>query len=248
MRKPAGSGMRLGARTASDRVELERLRREHAELWQWVRHLERLAEGGLQARGLAHDLGNTLTSLLAGSELALQHPDPAEHTRALRANLRHARDAARRLHAFVRYTMLATPGERTGTRLTAIVEEALTFLSHPVRKAQVTVERDYASEAAVAGSSVELLQVVGTALGAVLAGACPVGDVLTIRVEDREDEVLLAIERTAKGDTASCLDEWWAGGSGLERSVARRVVASLGGRLEVRHGARTARLLLPTVQ
>lgn len=247
MREPAGSGMRLGARAASDRLELERLRREHADLWQWVRHLERLAEAGLQARGLAHDLGNTLTSLLAGSELALQYSDPAEHARALRANLRHARDAARRLHAFVRYTMLSTAEERAGTPLTAVVEEALTFLTHPVRKAQVTVERDYVSELAVAGSSVELLQVVGTALVAVLAGASPAGDVLTIRVEELEDEVLLSIERTSRDDSESCLDEWWAGGSGLERSVARRVVASLGGRLEVRHGARTARLLLPAV-
>ena len=254
MRDSAGSrkaeqaeGTPVGSAVHAGDGELDRLRREQGELWQWVHRLERLAEAGLQARGLAHDLGNTLTSLMAGSELALQQEDLLDLRRALQCNLELSRTAARRLHTFVRYVVRGATDEEVGIRLPEIVEDAITFLTHPVRKAQVAIEADYASDLRVPGSRPELLQVVGTLLLAVIEGFGPAGGILEIRIEDLADEVVLQVRRASVAGSGTQQDEWWAQGSGLELTVSRRVVASLGGRLELERGAPTARLGLPVL-
>ena len=243
------AGTSLGSPVHAEGPEIDRLRREQGELWDWVHQLQRLAEAGLQARGLAHDLGNTLTSLMAGSELALQQAELPDMRRALRSNLELSRTAARRLHSFVHYTTHGAPEERTGIRLPEVVEDALCFLSHPVRKAQVAIECDYAaaSDARVPGSRPELLQVVGTALLAVIEGFGTQGGILQVHVEELEDEVVLHVRRAAVAGAAGGAQEWWCRGSGLELTVARRIVASLGGRIDLGHGAPTSLLRLPTV-
>ena len=197
--------------------------------------------------GLAHDLGNTLTSLMAGSELALQQADLADLRRALQSNLELSRTAARRLRTFVNFVIRGAPEEEYGIRLTEVVEDAISFLDHCVRKAQVAIETDYASDPCVPGSRPELLQVVGTTLLAVIEGFAPGGGILEIRVEDLGDEVALQVRRAAVAASTVTSDEWWAQGSGLELTVARRVVASLGGRLELDHGVPVAELRLPIV-
>lgn len=237
----------LGSAVHAPDGELDRLRREQGELWQWVQRLERLAEAGLQARGLAHDLGNTLTSLMAGSELALLHSDPVELQRALQSNLEQSRTAARRLHTFVDFVIRGAPEEEAGIRLAEVVEDAICFLTHPVRKAQVAVETDYASTLCVPGSRPELLQVVSTLLLAVIEGFGPAGGILEIHIEDLDGEVALQVRPAAVAGSEDSRDEWWAQGSGLELTVAQRVVASLGGRLELDRGAPVAELRLPSV-
>jgi len=227
--------------------EVERLRREQGELWQWIHRLERLAEAGLQARGLAHDLGNTLTSLMAGSELALLHEDAAHFREALEKNLTLSRQAAQRLHCFVDYTSRGGRDEQCGMRMREVVEEAIGFLAHPLRKACVEVERAYASEGPVVGSHPELLQVVGNVLLAVLAGFGERGGILEVRVEEEDARVRLEARRVAGAAAGAGRGEWWARGTGLETTVARRIVASLGGQVEMEVGASCAYVLLPAL-
>ena len=226
--------------------DLGRLQQAHGELWQWVHRLERYAEAGLQARGLAHDMGNTLTSLMAGTQLALQTYEDGELRRALETNLRLSRDAAERLKTFRRFVSHGAQPE-SSIPLAEVVDEAISLLAHPIRKAEVELSSDFSSEAAVPGNRLELLQVVGTTLLAVLRGFDGFKGVLELLIEDRKDEVRLVVRRAAITGTAARDDRWWAEGPGLELTVAQRLVASLGGRLDAENGAPQAVLSLPRV-
>ena len=57
---------------ASPAERLEALERERDELWRWVFHLERLAQAGLMAGGLAHDTRNLLTGISGFCQVALE--------------------------------------------------------------------------------------------------------------------------------------------------------------------------------
>lgn len=214
---------------------------ERAELWRWVEQLERLAEGGLHARGLVHDLGNSLTSLMAVCELAQLAPDERALRAALERSLDLARTASRRLHAWNELTRRGHADDE-GVHVAEVVEEALTLLAHPFRKAAVEVDREFthAEGVVVHGSRAAVLQVVANAMLAVLSGAPPRAH-LRVRVAALRDRAVVEVSREAGPEPLDAPKN----GTGLELEVARRTAISLGGALDAVAGTDHARLELP---
>lgn len=235
-----------GPRTGALEQRVERLERERAELWQWVHCLERFAEAGLHARGLAHDMGNALTSLAVGCELALLEEDGEEWRTALAKSLTLSRTAATRLHGYIDYTSRGEEEARDGILFSSVVEDAIRFLAHPFRKACVGFERTYDEEAYVPGSRPHLLQVVVNALLAVLGGLETAGGCLRIVLRITDGEVVLDIRPDPRAEVAEgAPTPWWHQGTGLELTVSHRILASLGGRFDVQPGPQGVRIVLP---
>ncbi len=238
--------------TRTDQLALERrvkqLEQERRELWLWVEHLERLAESGLHARGLAHDLGNALTAIMATSELASMHHDPAEDREAVDKCLAQSRKAAERLHAYVAFSRRddATLGP---VSVRTVLDDAQRFLAHPLRKAETTVETSLADAPRVAMTHPRLLQVITHGLVTLLRGARRPGGRIHITSRVQRHELVLDLRRIdGPGDGEAPSDDWRVGSTGFELHLAREILRRAGGRVrgEPDDGLTgTVRLVLP---
>ena len=92
------------AETAALQERIAALEREREDLWTWIFHLERLAQAGLMAGGLAHDTRNLLTGISGDSaRRALVDDDPERHqARRSRARTTSRCRPPRRCRVFLR--------------------------------------------------------------------------------------------------------------------------------------------------
>lgn len=242
-------------RSSDDSVQhlaLERriaeLERERRELWLWVEHLERLAEGGLHARGLAHDLGNALTAILTSSELAGMRPDAEEDRRTLEATVTTARKAAERLHAYIAFTRRDTPSLGPVT-VADVLDDTVRFLAYPLRKAEMEVLRGTEGGPRVAITHPRLLQVLTHAVMTLIRGAKTPGGRITVdeRVDGRD--VVVDLRRVACSDPEETREpDSRLASTGFELHLAREILERAGGRIlgEPSDGLTgTVRLVLP---
>ena len=221
--------------TPVERLALERriaeLERERGELWVWVEHLERLAECGLHARGLAHDLGNALTAILTRSELAAIQSDPDEHRHTVEANLESSRKAAERLHTYIAFSRRddATLGP---VHVREVLADAARFLAYPLRKAEMTVEATGEESSRVHITHPRLLQVLTHALLTLVKGATRPGGRITIVERCDGRMVTVDLRRIAPPPSDEPTnDAWRVGSTGFELHLAREILERSGGRI-----------------
>lgn len=98
----------LVARAVQDMMtRLKQLQQEHMELLARFRDADRLSSVGLIASGLAHDINNPLSGLLASLERLARRPGDAEQVAAylppMTEAARHIQDVLQRLLQFVRH-------------------------------------------------------------------------------------------------------------------------------------------------
>ena len=117
---------------------LESLERERRDLWSWVFHLERLAQSGLMAGGLAHDTRNLLAAVSGHCQLALRDGLPAD----VQDNLTRAIDLSNKAAKAVAVFLTFARGHARTAEVCAlgdVVADAMRFLDPVLRVSPVRV-------------------------------------------------------------------------------------------------------------
>lgn len=203
---------------------------------------EKLATVGHLAAGMAHELGNPLAAVLGYLEL-LQSDLPAGSQREMVA---HALKEIGRIDGLVRELLdYAAPSRGLTERFdpAAVLREAVTLLEHQGRLSAHGVDATLlpATLPAVEGVKAKLLQVfVNLLLNALDASAAQQS--LQVSAGVAKAEVWLSVEDAGEGIApearAHIFDPFFTSkapgrGRGLGLAVCQRVVAEMGGRIEV---------------
>lgn len=213
--------------------------------------MQRLAVAGVLAAGVAHDVANLVTVLLA----QLGGGDPSANVADIRDGLDRLRGIARGLTTFAR-----APRERTLCDLSEIADEATTLVEATLTGA-ITVERDLAppQTAMVEANRVQLLQV---AMNLLLNAAQALGSQrdgwLLVQTSASDHHVSLCISDNGPGMSSdqqgAAFDPFFTTrttGSGLGLYVCQHVVATYKGEITIDsragEGTRVA-VRLPTVR
>jgi len=229
---------------------------EQKKLQARLLHQEKMAGFGLLAAGVAHDMGNPLSSIAAQLQLLDDDklPDDVhevvatvrEETQRLRRILREMVDFARRRR-----------DEASLVSVQSVVGDALRLLRHDARMREVDVLENYDAEAPAA-SMIEdhLMQVVFNLLLNAL-DAMPDGGQLRIEVVSAGGNVVLRLHDSGHGMDRAVLDRCFEAlyttkapgkGTGLGLSVCRDIIDAAGGSIEL-HSApgqgTTAVVVLP---
>jgi signal transduction histidine kinase len=238
------------------RVHLERwneeLRREVAAR---AKELERTQAGLVEAQklaavgqlgsGVAHEINNPLTGILGNAQLLLEGTAADDPKRpplaAIESLARRCRDVTQRLLRFSEQR--ASPAADV-LDLNRVVADAVAFVEGPVRAADLRLEMTLAPSAPhVKGDPGQLVQVVLNLLSnARTACLDRPGAAVSVSTADRGDEVEVRVEDGGRGIPPEHLprlfepffttkDLWTNVGLGL--SVAYRIVAEHGGRIDV---------------
>jgi C4-dicarboxylate-specific signal transduction histidine kinase len=230
-------------------IEQRRARaRELRELRAQVIQVEKLASLGQTAAGIAHDLNNPLTAIINYSDLLrtrLSHRvDPEDVNRLERVH-----EAAERIHRFVRdLTNYSRPAEEAPepVSINDIIERALGFCDHDIRKSGVTVERSLGEVRAVRGVGVQLTQVFVNLFTNAAHAMQEKGGALEVTTEMSpalgEEEVKITVRDEGHGIDPAHRERIFepffttktdGTGTGLGLSIVRDIVRSHGGRISV---------------
>jgi PAS domain S-box-containing protein len=230
---------------------------------------DRMVAIGMLAAGVAHELNNPLSAVIANLELALHQlaaPAPKEASldfETLIEELSDAREAAHQVKQIIRDLRIFSrrDSEATGpVDVVRVVESSVRMAWNEVRH-RATLVKDFKKVPAIGGSESRLAQVV---LNLVVnaAQAIPEGHANenTIAVKTALDEsgrVSIEVSDTGAGMTPEVLARLFtpffttkpAGvGTGLGLSICRRIVSELGGEIRVASApgrGSTFRVLLP---
>ncbi|MHC5009572.1 MAG: sensor histidine kinase [Planctomycetota bacterium] len=233
---------------ASLRARVAALEREREDLWHWIRHMERLARAGLLVSGVAHDMGNLLTSLMAGSELALLKDDPAAHREAVTRNLDLSRRAAEALHTLASLAR-SEDGPRDAVSVSEVAEDAIRLLAHPLRKGGATIVQRYEGQDEAWVGRARLRGAVVTVLLRAIESLGKGGGTIEVRVRRVGKEVQIEIHDDGAGFPKADQDALFRRpegrlrplGRGRSQAIAasplglyltRRSVEDMGGRID----------------
>lgn len=228
---------------------------------------DRMFSLGTLATGIAHEINNPLASVMGNVAVAREALEAGEEASAegkqeLLAALGDAYEGAERVRKIVlglRSLSRADEDRRVEVQLDPLIERALQLAGNELRH-RATVVPALAARAAVLGDEGRLTQVV-VALLVNAAQAMPAGraqdNVITVRTSDCDGKVVLEIEDTGVGISASVLPRVFdpffttkavGAGAGLGLSICHGIVTSLGGQITVEsiegHGT-NVRVLLP---
>jgi signal transduction histidine kinase len=232
---------------ASLRARVRELEAEREDLWRWIYHLERLAQTGLMAGGMVHDVTNLLTAIMGRSDLALNHADPLAQRAALTQNLDLARHAAETLRVFLAFARRQDV-RRERVRVSVVVSDALRFLQHATRTGRVTVESRFAPDDEALCNRTLLLQAVVNLLLNSTSAMAPRGGHIYVRTERHGNRVRLDLEDDGPGVPESLrahlFEPFVSGeprevggirtGTGLGLFITRQIVEEMGGRIRFR--------------
>jgi signal transduction histidine kinase len=230
---------------------------EIAELRQQVFHLQRLAQAGLLAGGLAHDARNLLAAISGTCQLATadEHRDPAEafaHVQMI------AERAARSMEVFLAFVRRGGSPNATCV-VEEIVSDAVRFLGSVLGRGRVTLNRSVEQGLRVRGEPALLGQVVVNLVSnAIQAIGGEAGSVTIVAVREKND-VVVDVADDGPGvpeDVLPTLFQAFStgraekGGTGLGLHTARRIAEQHGGALsllDTRPGRTVFRLVLPAL-
>jgi two-component system NtrC family sensor kinase len=225
---------------------------EHKQLESELHLADRLASLGSLAAGIAHEINNPLSYVLANAQFALDElgggaaAAPASLEEVVEA-LRAACDGAERVAAIVRdlKVLSRADDEAVGpVRLRAVVDSAATLVRNEIRD-RATLSVDVPEDLRVRGNAQRLGQVVinllVNAAQAIDPGA-PQRNRVSVAARARGPEVVIEVSDTGCGISADGLprifDPFYTTkppgvGTGLGLTISHRLVSSLGGRIEV---------------
>jgi C4-dicarboxylate-specific signal transduction histidine kinase len=170
----------------------------------------------------------------------LLQEDPAQYRKTLEQQLEGARKAAARLNAlrrFLRHDGTACP---PATQLGDAVRDTIHLLAYPLRKAEVTIEEDVDGDVKIALAHPRLLQVLASVMLTVVRRPSPEGT--RLRLSGRTDGPDVFVTMALETDTTMAIlppagpPHWDVPTTGLELPLARRILAQVGGSIEVGAG------------
>lgn len=206
---------------------------------------DRMVSVGLLASGVAHELNNPLTAIIANLELALS----AELDEAARQEeLCEAHEAALRIAKIVKdLRMFSRPNDETPSALSLqrALETSLRMADHHLRH-RARVVRDYRPIPLVVGNDSKLGQVflnlIINAAQALPEGRADQHEVRVVTRTDEQGRAVVEIQDTGAGMSEETQAKLFTPffttkppglGTGLGLSISQRIVTSFGGTIEV---------------
>jgi signal transduction histidine kinase/CheY-like chemotaxis protein len=221
----------------------EDLRFTHEELARTqtqVIHTEKLAALGQFVAGVAHELNNPLTALLANAYLATRATDLGrlkEHVSKIQASGERAANIVRNLLHFARKSV---PGDEP-VDVNAVIERVLEVGVDAAAARRIGVVRDLAPDLpTTVGNPGELHQVLLNLVTNAVQAMGERGGTLTLRTRASDDKIVVAVSDTGPGIPPEIrfkiFDPFFTTkpmgtGTGLGLSVAAGIVTAHGGRL-----------------
>ena len=226
------------------------------ELESQALHASGLAVLGQLAAGVAHEIGNPLSSLHARVQLMKRHPDPAAIAESLDV-LEKQIDRIGRILRGVSHLARNRFDSRGVVDAEAVVREAIALVRFDRRAARVDIRDELRALPPVHGIRDELLQVVLNLLFNAVE-AMPDGGSITTKTFASEGHVRIAVRDSGPGIDAAVRARLFEpffttkhDGTGLGLSICRSLVHANGGTIEVEsepgRGAQFT-IVLPTME
>ena len=257
IRSPSGKDLEVRLFPTDDAQEIVALVRDVSAERRLERRLavsERMATVGTVAAGVAHEINNPLTYVLANAGLALEELAAVDSgkpldTHELRAMLSDVLDGARRVQRIVGdlrvFSRVGETEQRRSLDVREIVDSAVQLTITELRHRAV-LERDYRRSVSVVADPSRLAQVfVNLLVNATqaLPGEGPVKHRVRVTVDlDEQGWQCVEVSDTGPGIAAETLSRVFEpfyttraerGGTGLGLSICQRIVVEHGGFLEV---------------
>ncbi len=247
-----GEGIVLTLDDVSEQVQME----------QRLIQQDRLASVGLLAAGVAHEVNTPLTGISSFAQMLLEETPASDTRRTLLEKIvqqaGRASRIARDLLRLSRPTSKEGEMARTAVDLRELVEETVGLLAPQVRRASVTIERDWNGEAIIVwGDRSRLQQVTMNLLLNALDAVLPGGKIRVHLAHAEAGQVEMDIEDNGAGIPesvrAKIFDPFFTtkkpgAGTGLGLSISYAIVREHGGQLvaESEQGQGTVmRVMLP---
>jgi len=211
----------------------------------------------------AHELRTPIAAIRAQAQVALGASDDAQRRRALQATLQGCDRATRLVEQLLTLSRLEAEGPRAQAPvdLAAVTQGVVAELAPSAIGRQQLLDFDAAASCVVAGDET-LLAVLSRNLLDNAIRYTPAGARIEVRLQREAGRVVLAVEDSGPGladeDLAHLGQRFFrvtgneASGSGLGWSIAQRIAAAHGGRLQAQRSARLGGLLvrasLPALQ
>jgi signal transduction histidine kinase len=205
-----------------------------------LREAQKLDAVGQLAGGVAHDLNNILTAMMAGVHLAIQHGDLDARTERrltqVRDECHRAATVIRELLAFGR-KQLVTPAI---CRPADIVRECQPMLARLIGE-DIELDLDLGGTHGMFVDRAQMIQVI-VSLAVHARDSMPTGGRLSISTADGVNDVLITVADTGMGVTAETRARLFepyfttrklGWGTGLGLSVVHGIVSQFGGQIEV---------------
>jgi signal transduction histidine kinase len=234
---------------------------------------DRLASVGMLAAGVAHEINNPLTYVLANIDHAREEiaaiteqtaldEDSGARLRGVRESLDDARDGAARVTSIVRDLKIFSRGGREEQTVIDVdhVLRSTVNLARPQLRSRARIVEDYGGVPGVIGEESGLGQVAVNLLfnaAHALDGRARADHEIRISTRQEDAQVIIEVHDTGEGipraNLTKIFDPFFTTkphgtGTGLGLSICHGIVASMGGRIEVDStpgdGA-TFRVLLP---
>jgi PAS domain S-box-containing protein len=242
---------------------------ERKSLMMQLAESERMASIGGVTAGVAHEINNPLTALMAsvemGLELVKRLPATAPPAIDLETELRGAREAACRVRDVVRDLRIfsrSEADERRPVDIHAVLDSALRLARTEIRH-RARLVRSYGQVPLVAGSESRLVQVflnlIVNAAQAIPAGAAESNQIRITTALDADGRVAVSVQDTGHGIQPEVMAHLFVPffttkpahiGTGLGLATCRRILAGLGGEISAAsqpgQGAIFRVLLLPS--
>lgn len=207
---------------------------------------DRMASLGQMAGGIAHEINNPLTAVVANLDLiARALKQMAEVSPALLEQVADAIEGADRVREILRDLSAFAKADdaRTVVDVIAVIESSLRLATHEL-KHRATVVRDYAGIVLVEGNEARLSQLFLNLLRNA-AAAIPEGEAddheirISVKTDEARGRVLVRVADTGAGiapeHQARIFEPFYTTspgvGAGLGLSICQRIVTALGGKL-----------------
>ena len=238
---------------------VERIVTEQRKMEARMVHQEKMAAFGLLAAGIAHDMGNPLSSVemnVGLLDLAALPDEERATVREVKTEVGRLRRILRELVDFARRRR----DESSEVSIQSVVEDALRLCRHDPRMRSVEVECHFDSETPpVRMIEDHMVQVI---LNLVINAmdSMPEGGSLVIRLQHVDDRVGLEVRDTGVGmaseDHARCFEPLFTTkepgkGTGLGLSICKDIIEAAGGSIDVLTelgGGTRVRLWLPAAR
>ena len=243
------AGFLLRAARGHARVQAEReaLQRAVDERVSQVIQSEKLASLGQMAAGIAHDLNNPLTSIVAYTDFLTKRANARGDEDDVERLRRIAESAKRVLHLSRDLVAYARPAESAHpVVVSSIVDQALVFCEHELAEYKVTVEREFGDGVLpVRGLPTQLAQVFVNLIVNACHSMPDGGGSITISTDlaDGDTQVRVSFRDTGGGISADNLTRIFEPffttkgekkGSGLGLAIVRDILAAHSGTISVR--------------
>jgi signal transduction histidine kinase len=223
-------------------IERRQLEKDRENLWEQIRHMDRLATIGQLAASVAHELNEPLCGILGLAQLAIKDQELSPQAKGdlgkiVESSLR-ARDVVRRFLGFSR----TEQARKSSVSLNRIIEDALDLFGARCARAQVIVrlELDHGLPAIHADASQIHQILVNLIVNAIQA--MPEGGVLTLGTNRNGKTIRLRVEDSGIGMTPETLQQIFVPffttkdsghGTGLGLGIVQNIIDAHGGTLTV---------------